>query len=694
MKSILMMTVAASALMLAACGEKAETPAGADKAAVAASNKPELGSFGIDLTAAKDSVAAGKDFFEHANGSWLETFEIPADRSSYGAFTVLADRSEERVKAIIDDLAAIDAAKGSVDQLVGDLFKSWMDVDAVNAKGIAPLMPVLEKIGAISTKSELVKAFGHARWDSSISPISTGVGINRLNPDEHELQIGASGLGLPDRDYYLEDSERFETIRTAYKENIVTMLGFAGVEEAAAKEQAEAILALETKIASHHWPRAERRNRDKTLNQMTYEELKTNYPFDWDNFFEGFGAQVANLNVAHPSAVKSLTALIDSEDLATWKAYLTYHSISNNATLLSEDIDQANFDFYGKVLRGQTEQRERWKRGVALVGSNNAGLGEAVGRIYVERYFPEDAKAQVKGLVENLRTALGARIESLDWMGDETKAKALEKLAAFNPKIGYPDKWRDYDGLEVTAGDLYANSVSLRNYFLREDLADLNEPTDKDQWFMSPQTVNAYYNPQFNEIVFPAAILQPPFFDPYADAAVNYGGIGAVIGHEMGHGFDDQGSKSNAKGVQANWWTEEDRANFEALADKLVAQYNSYEALPDAFVDGRFTLGENIGDVGGLSMAYHAYKLSLGGKEAPVIDGLTGDQRFFLAWAQVWKRKDRDESLLSRLKSDPHSPSEFRVNGVVRNMDAWYDAFGVTKDDEMYLPEEERVTIW
>jgi putative endopeptidase len=663
MKAFLKTTVAVAALLTAACSDNQQSTnseAGGEVADTS-SVKPELGAWGIDLSAAKQEVKPGDDFFVAANGAWLDTFEIPADRSGYGAFTVLSERSRDNVKVIIDDLSAGSFEAGSVEQKISDYYNSYMDVEAVNARGITPLQSTLGQIAAISTTSGLVSAFGREGLDGSVSPISSGVWIDRGNPDRYTLNLGVGGLGLPDRDYYLEDSERFTAIRTAYVSHIAEMLNFAGVEDTAAK--AAAILALETRIAEKHWPRADRRNRDKTYNPMSYADFKMQYDgFDWDQYLSVGGIEnVDNLNVLHPDAVLAAIELINVIPVKDWKAYLTYHVINNHAGLLSDEIDAASFDFYGKVIGGRQEEQERWKRAVARVG---------------------------------VRGALGQRIEGLDWMGEETKQEALKKLASFNPKIAYPDVWRDLSGLEIVEGDLFQNAMNIRMFNHADQVARLSRPTNRDEWGMTPQTVNAYYNAQFNEIVFPAAILQPPFFDPAADPAVNYGGIGAVIGHEMGHGFDDQGSKSDDKGIQRNWWTEKDRANFEVKTTALAEQYNQFEPIPGAFVDGNFTLGENIGDLGGLSMAYHAYKLSLGGKPAPVIDGLTGDQRFFLSWAQVWKRKTRDEALLSLLKSDPHSPGRYRVNGVVRNMDEWYSAFDIKEGDAMYLAPEDRVSIW
>jgi len=523
------------------------------------------------------------------------------------------------------------------------------------------------------------------------APLGGGMWFNRLDPNKYEMSLGAGGLGLPDRSYYLEDAERFVKTRTAYVAHIADMLEFAGTENAT--ERAQAILDLETKIAQGHWPREKRRNRDLTLNQVERADLSTAYPgFNWDLYFAQTGYKVPQLNVSQPEPIKAMIELINQEDIAVWKDYLTYHAISGNAGLLSEDVFNTNFAFFGKELNGQQEPRPRWKRAISEM-SGTSSLGFAIGKIYVARYFPESSKQQMSELVENLRTALGERIDNLEWMGDATKVNARAKLAAFVPKIGYPDVWQSYDGLSITKNDLIGNVKNMREFFHAESVEKELQKTDRNRWGMTPQRVNAYYNSSFNEIVFPAAILQPPFFDPNADPAVNYGGIGAVIGHEMGHGFDDQGSKSDENGVQRNWWTDADRAAFDKKADQLAAQYSKYEPIEGNFVNGRNSLGENIGDVGGLSMAYHAYKLSLNGKEAPVIDGVTGDQRFFLAWAQVWKEKRTEQSMLNQLRGGTHAPGRFRAQAP-RNHDAWYKAFDVKPGDELYLPEDERVRIW
>lgn len=684
MKPILL----AGACMLTLAGCDRQTGEDATPAPAA-----ELGAWGVDLTARNETVKPGDDFFKYVNGTWLDTFEIPADKSSYGAFTVLRDRSEERVKEIIETLANETHAPGSVEQKVADYYASYLDTEAVNQKGIAPLEPLLAEIEAIANRDDLIRMFGRAGKDDLDSPIGGGIGIDRIDPDRYMVNVGQSGLTLPDRDYYLGDDERFVKARTAYKGHIARMLGLAGIEDAEAK--AEAILALETEMAGHHWPRTELRNRDKTYNLYSFAKLEEEFSgFDWRAFFDAAGiGSIETLNISTPSALAPLIGVIDSVPLESWKAWLSFKAIIGHANLLSEDIDSANFEFFGKVLSGQPEQRPRWSRGVQLVGALN-GLGEALGQVYVERFFPESSKQMMVALVENLREAYRRRIEKLDWMGEETKKEAFAKLASFDPKIGYPDKWQDLSSINIVPGELYANAKAVSDYFYEDQLARLSEKTDRSRWFMTPQTVNAYYNSSWNEIVFPAAILQAPFFDPGADLAVNYGGIGGVIGHEMGHGFDDQGSKSDANGVQRNWWTDEDRANFEARTKALGGQYDSFEPLPGQFVNGSLTMGENIGDLGGLSVAYEAYKIATEGKAPEAKDGFTDDQRFFLGWAQVWRAKAREEALLRQLKSDPHSPAEFRVNGVVRNMDVWYDAFGVTEGDALYLPPEERVHIW
>ena len=658
--------------------------------------KPQLGDFGVDLTSRDPAVKPGDDFNRYASGHWIDTYVLKDYESTYGSFNELRDRTEEQVHTLIEGLQAQqDLAPGSNGQKVRDYYASYMDRAARDAAGIAPLQPVLARIAAIDSKDKLVAAFANAGIDSSNSPIRLGLGTDRMDPDQYLLGLGVGGLGLPDRDYYLNADARFVKIREAYVAHIQRMLGFAGVGEADAKARAEAILALETALAKPQWDRVKMRDRDKTYNVSTFADLQQKFPgYDWAAHLRGQGMpQPDRLNISTPDAVQPVIDLVNNTPLATWRDYLTFHAIDGNAGLLSSEIDEASFEFNGKVLNGQKAQREDWKRAVALVGARNS-LGEALGELYVARYFKPESKAAMDQLVENLRAALRKNIEQIDWMGDATKAEAYRKLSTFRPKIGYPSKWTDFSSVTIKPGDLLGNTIALREFNRADQNRRVGQKTDREEWGMTPQTVNAYYNSTFNEIVFPAAILQPPFFDVNADPAVNYGGIGAVIGHEMGHGFDDQGSKSDADGIQRNWWTDEDRARFEERTKALGAQYDAFCPLDGQCVNGGLTMGENLGDLGGLSMAYTAYQLSLGGKPAPVIDGFTGDQRFYLAWAQVWRGKYRDEALLNLIKTNPHSPVMYRANGPLRNIDAWYKAFDVKPGDAMYLPPEQRVRIW
>jgi len=659
-------------------------------------SRPQLGSFGVDLSSRDTSVKPGDDFNRYASGHWIDTYQLKDYESSYGSFNELRDRSEDQVHTLIDGLLArTDLAPGSNGQKLRDYYASYMNRAARDAAGITPLQPVLTRIAAIDSKDKLIAAFANAAIDGSDAPLGLYVGTDRKDPDSYLVGLGVGGLGLPDRDYYLNPDARFVKIREAYVAHIQRMLGFAGVSEADAKPRAEAILALETALAKPQWDRVKLRDRDKTYNVVTFAQLQQQYPgYDWAAQLRAQQMpQPARLNISTPDVIGPVIDVINATPLATWRDYLTFHAIDGNASLLSTQIDEASFAFNGKVLNGQKAQREDWKRAVALVGSGN-GLGEALGELYVARYFKPEAKLAMDKLVENLRAALRQNIEHIDWMSDATKVEAYRKLSTFRPKIGYPSKWKDYSSVTIQPDDLLGNAIAMRQYNRADQNRRIGQKTDREEWGMTPQTVNAYYNSTFNEIVFPAAILQPPFFDVNADPAVNYGGIGAVIGHEMGHGFDDQGSKSDADGIQRNWWTDEDRVRFDARTKALGAQYNSYCPLPGQCVNGGLTMGENLGDLGGLSMAYTAYQLSLQGKPAPVVDGLTGDQRFYLSWAQVWRGKYRDEALLNLIKTNPHSPSMYRANGPLRNIDAWYKAFNVKPGDAMYLPPEQRVRIW
>jgi len=655
--------------------------------------KASIGTWGLDLDARDLSVTPGNDFFRFVNGTWLSNTEIPADRTSTGVSLAIHERAQERVRGIIEEVSARSGAPGSNEQKVGDYYASWMATDRLNELGITPLQADLDRVAQIESNAELAGEFGKLHYISGASPIYQGLGIDPKNPDRYNINVGLGGLGLPERDYYLDESDRFTNIREQYTQHIAQMLTFAGFEDV--QRQAADILALETRIAGYQWKRADRRDRDKTYNPVTVAELKATHPgFDWQAYLDaGNLSTLSEVNLNHPDTLAPLIELINSVELDTWKVYLSYHLITKNASALSQDIDKANFDFWGKVINGSEQQLDRWKRGVSRVASKT-GLGEALGQIYVERYFPESSKAKMTVLVENLRKAYGERIESLEWMSDETKQEAITKLAAFKAKIGYPEKWMDLADISIEKDDLFGNSRRVRQFFEDYDAARQGKKTDRDEWFMMPQTVNAYYLSNFNEIVFPAAILEPPYFDANADDAVNYGGIGAIIGHEMGHGFDDQGSKSDANGVKRDWWTQDDRAAFQARIEALGEQFSQYEAVPGHFVDGAFTMGENIGDLGGVEVALRAYEISQEGLPAKTLDGYSGVQRFFLSFGQTWRTMVREEAELNRLKSDPHSPAEFRVNGIVRNVDSWYDAFDVTPDNALYLPPDERVSIW
>ncbi len=695
MKTRLLATGAVLAL-LAACNPNAQGPdvkkeAVATKQPVAAPAKPELGDFGVELTAMDTQVKPGDDFFEYVNGTWLKTFEIPADKTRYGSFSVLADRSEKRVKGIIEEAAAKGGAPGSVEQKIGDLFASYMDTDAIEAKGLAPIQGDLDKINAAKTHEDI--ALLMTAPDMQAGSVFGGfVNVDSKQPDAYAFYVTHTGLGLPDRDYYLKDDQRFKDIRAAYVKHMAKMFELAGIDGAA--DKAAAVMAMETRLAKDHWTRIDRRNRDLTYNKMTLDELESFAPdFPWKAVVKNMGMEgkITSMIVREKSAFPKIAKDFADTSIDDLKAYLTFKTLSNYAPQLPKAFDDENFAFYGKTLRGQPKQRDRWKRGVSLV---NGSLGEAVGQVYVKKYFPPESKTKMVALVENLRTALGEHIDSLEWMSDATKAEAHKKLAAFTPKIGYPDKWKDYSSMTIKRDDLIANVRAANKWAWEDMISKLGGPIDKTEWFMNPQRVNAYYSPTRNEVVFPAAILQAPFFDPNADDAVNYGGIGAVIGHEMGHGFDDQGRKSDGTGMLRDWWTKEDAEAFKARAAKFGAQYDAYEPLPGHHINGKLTMGENIGDLGGINFAYTAYKLSLKGKEAPVIDGFTGDQRFFLSWGQIWRGKQRDEALINQLTTNPHSPSKYRCNGIVRNFDAWYDAFDVKPGDALYLSPENRVKIW
>jgi predicted metalloendopeptidase len=674
-----------AAALAAACQSEPDTARPAQTAAAA---KPAFGTFGVDLSARKESVKPGDDFFAYANGTWLDTFKIPPDKAAYGMGNKVDDDARANVRKIIEDAAAQKKPTGSIEQKIGDYYASFMDTAKIEADGVNAIKPDLDRIAAVKTTSELSRLFGEVGFQA---PVGAYVDQDPKDPDRYTLVVVQDGLGMPDRDYYIKDDPKLKEARTAYQAHIGRMLALAGVPEADAK--AARVMALETRIAQVHWPAERTRDTLANYNPKTRAQLMAFAPgLDWQAMLDAMEIGTWDLyNANTPTALKGIAALVKSQPLDDWRAYMTYHHLHNHAPFLPKAIDDENFAFYGKTLAGRERQRERWERGVDVV---SGGLGEAIGQVYVQRHFPPESKAKIDTLVENLKAAFKANIDKLEWMGPETRAKALEKLAAFRVKIGYPNRWKDYSTMDIKPGALLANERAASAWEWRFQAGKLGKPVDKDEWLMTPQTVNAYYNPGTNEITFPAAILQPPFFDPNADDAVNYGGIGGIIGHEIGHGFDDQGRLFDATGKLEDWWTKSDGDAFKNRASGLVSQYSAFEVLPGLKVNGELTLGENIGDLGGMGVAYQAYRRSLAGKEPPVIDGLTGDQRFFLSWAQIWRTKMRDESLRAQVLSNPHSPAAQRVNGVVRNVDAWYTAFNVQPGDKLYVAPADRVKIW
>lgn len=737
-----LMLGAASIALLAACGpaaqEETATPAEATEATSTSATTPNAdgkyvtpeglelsaadywGDWGVDLTLRDETVDPGDDFYTYANGKWLDSFVIPSDRTRYGAFTLLAEKSEQRVLNIIQKLAEAEPDPSTLEGKVASVYNAYMDTSGIEAAGLAPATPYLSKIEGLSSREDLAKLFAATGYSS---PIAGWVDVDSKQTDQYIFYVTQSGLGIGDRDYYLTDSEKNLEIRAAYKTMLATLLTEAGYDDPEAA--ADRVIALETRMAEAHWDRAAGRNRNLTYNKMTRAELEAlagDFPLAtmlMDLGLNGEDAFVVRQvtptaeeieeNGLTPEQVKKVSGggiaglfeIMQTAPLEDWQAYLAAHFLIDHADVLPKRLDEATFEFYGKTLGGAEEQRERWKRAVSTV---EGSVGEAVGKVYADRFFPAENKAAMDELVANLRLAMNSNLDEIEWMGEETKVEARDKLAKFTPKIGYPENFETYEELNV-GPDAFANNMAVNDWAWKDMISQLGQPIDRTEWFMLPQTVNAYYSPNRNEIVFPAAILQPPFFNLTADPAVNYGAIGGVIGHEIGHGFDDQGAKSDGNGTLRNWWTAEDEANFKAKTGALVEQYNALCPLDEGetCVNGSLTLGENIGDLGGLSMAYKAYKLSLdtdgdgtisAEEEAPVIDGLTGDQRFFLSWAQVWRSKYREEATRRQLLTDPHSPPVYRVNGVVRNLAEWYDAFNVTEDNEMYLPPEQRIRIW
>ena len=655
----------------------------------AKAEKPAFGTWGVDLADRDTSVAPGDDFFLYVNGSWYKRTAIAPDRTFVGIDSVLNDQTDRNVRAIVEDMAKNAGQSGKTGQQVGDFYASWMDEAGIEAKGTAPLQTVLARIARVKDRAGLIALFS---GQSFTAPIGIGIIPDPADPTRYVAFAGQSGLGMPNRDYYLLEGAKYDAFRKSYLDYVVKMQTLAGIADAEGK--ADRIIALETAIAKEHWTPERSRDIKEIYHPMNRAQMMALAPqFEWDSLLRQAGlANVETVVVAQTTAIAAAGKMLDTVPLQTWKDYLAYHFIRTHASYLPHAFDQANFDFFSKTLRDVPAQRERWKRGVQLV---NDALGEAVGQIYVERHYPPASDAQMGELIANLRAALQERIEKNDWMDEPTKKEALAKLASFDPRTGHPPKYIDYSSLVVKRDDLLGNVMRSDDFEWQLQLSRLPKPVDRTLWEMTPQTNNAYYDPFQNQITFPAAILQPPYFDPRADPAANYGSIGATIGHEIGHGFDDQGREFDAAGKLRDWWTAASAKKFEERTAILVKQYDGYEPLPGVHIKGQLTLGENIGDLGGLEMAYSAYRRYVATHgEPPVIDGLTGDQRFFIAYGYSWQSKQREGALRQQLLTNEHSPAMFRVNGVVRNVDAWYKAFNVKPGDKLYLPPEQRVHIW
>jgi putative endopeptidase len=651
--------------------------------------KPVYGDWGYDASAMDSSVKPGDDFFAYVNGSWDKRTQIAADRTFAGIDSILNDQIDKDVRAVVEDMAKDPSANGRIGQQIGDLYASWMDEGRVEQLGTEPLKPYLAKIDAAKTRGDLIDLFASPGFDS---PIGLYIIPDLKQPTRYALYAGQSGLGMPNRDYYLLKGDKYDAYRKAYRDYIVRIETLAGMPDAEAK--ADRIIALETRIAKIHWTPEQSRDAEKTYNPMSRAKLRTFAPqFEWDRALGKLGLpKVDKVILGQTTAIQAEGKLFASVPLQTWNDWTEFHFISGNAQFLPKAFDEAKFDFYSKTLRDVPEQRARWKRGVDLV---NGALGEGVGQIYVQRHYPPEADRQVHELVDNILAALKDKIEGNSWMDAPTKKRALEKLATFDPRTGHPPKYIDYSSLEVKRDDLFGNAIRSQDFDWKLLLSRFPKPVDRSLWDMLPQTNNAYYDPTQNQITFPAAILQPPYFDPNADAASNYGSIGATIGHEIGHGFDDQGRKFDEKGRLADWWTAASAKTYTTRTAELVKQYDGYEPIPGVHIKGELTLGENLGDLGGLEVAYAAYRKYVDKHgEPPVIDGLTGDQRFFIAYGYSWETKQREGALRAQLLTNEHSPAKYRVNGVVRNFDPWYKAFNVQPGDKLYLPPDQRVHIW
>ena len=647
---------------------------------------------GIKLVNLDQSVKPNHDFYTHVNGNWIKNTTIPGDMPTWGTFIELREKSIEQLHEIVEELSKKQLDPKSADYKVAALYADYMNTAAIEQKGVRPLKPVLADIQSIQNAKDHAKLIAKLNILNISTPFSTGVNQDLKQSDRHMSMAGQSGLGLPERDYYLSDDEKLKGFREKYVQYIEDVLTTYGDKDA--KKHAAEIIALETEIAKIQWTSVENRDLGKMYNKFTFKELPTVMPnFEWNAYLKEYGIHKTGKDIilAQLSYFKAVDGLIAKTPLEIWKAYYTFHTLNGYSAYIGQKYDDLNYDFYRKTLRGVTEERERWKRGVDLV---NGSMGEVLGQVYVSRHFTADKKERMQDMIKYIVQVFDQGIVDLEWMSDASKVEARAKLSKLKVKVGYPDKWKDYSKLEIRQGDLIGNLLNTAKFHHQRNIEKLGKPVDLDEWVMTPQTVNAYYHPMKNEIVFPAAILQPPFFDMDADDAVNYGAIGGVIGHEISHGFDDNGSRFDANGNMRNWWTDEDHKKFKDKTQALVEQYNRYEVLPKQFARGDLSLGENIADNAGLAVSYKAYQLSLGGKPAPVIDGLTGDQRFFMGWAQGWRAKEREEYLIERLKTGPHAPNKVRGNGAVVNQDAFFDAFGVKEGDKMYVSPEERVKIW
>jgi putative endopeptidase len=688
-------------LGLTAC-QKAEQDDNTQTAAVQAVAEPEVAvrevpavaepGSGIEMSGFDTTVRPQDDFFDYVNGKWVAETELPADRARWGTFDALREKSQKDVRALIEEVSAAENVEaGSATQKIRDFYNAYMDSETADELGVEAIRAELNEVASIESYDDLFRAFSTLGVYGVNNPIGGYIFSDLKDPDTTVVYVVESGITLPDRDYYLLDDEQFVKGRELFRAYVARLFELAGIEGGA--DKAEALYTLEHALAEVHWTKEENRDPVKSYNPKTHEELAQLAPnINWDVTFES--AQIPAQEryiVNQPSFFEAANEIIADTDLGTWKDYLTFQTLDTFAPLLGEDFFRAQFDFYRAGLQGIEEPRPQWKRAVNAVNDN---MGELLGQLYVDRHYQDESRIRMETMIANLKEAYRQSITELEWMGEETKQQALVKLTKFNPKIGYPEDWRDYSSMEINQGDLLGNIRSARTFEYNRNIDKLDRPVDKTEWFMNPQAVNAYYNPAWNEIVFPAAILQPPFFNVEADDAANYGGIGAVIGHEIGHGFDDQGRKFDGDGNLRDWWTEEDVVLFDQRKDMLAAQYNGYEVIDGLTINGEFTSGENIGDLGGLGIAYKAYKISLDGKEAPDIDGFTGDQRFFLGWAQVWRGKARDAETKRLLTVDPHSPAKFRANGAPVNVTEFYEAFNVKEGDGMYLPPEERVKIW